>query len=69
VCLNLIHKFFSNIFRYDVLPITPAWQSDSVLSSVDILQALYPTTPTIGLIPSRGKKFIHTPKLPDQFWG
>lgn len=49
------------------MPITPAWQSDSVLSSVDLLQASYPSTPAIGLIPSRGKKFIYSPKRPDQF--
>ena len=64
--LILFTNFVSNIFRYDFLSITPARQSDSVPS---ILQASYPSTPTIGLTPSRGKKFIHSPKLPDQFWG
>jgi len=53
------------MFRYDVLPVTPAWQSDSVLN---ILQASYPSIPTIGLIPNTGKKFIYSPKRPDQFW-
>jgi hypothetical protein len=51
--------FVSNIFRYVVLPITSAWQSDGALSDVNILRASCPSTPAIGLIPS-GAKNLYT---------
>jgi hypothetical protein len=51
--------FVSNIFRYVVLPITSAWQSDGLLSSVDILPASYTSTPAIGLIPSGARNLYN----------